>query len=70
MGMNLELYVGYEAPAQFAEETRNAARNVPWAIVLSVVATAFCGGLHLAALLFSIQVRSRLPAEPGCLAFL
>ena len=50
---------GYEAPAQFAEETRDAARNVPWAIVTSVVATALCGGLHLAALLFSVQVRSR-----------
>ncbi|CAL5225906.1 g8697 [Coccomyxa viridis] len=53
--MGQATFIGYEAPAQFAEETRNAARNVPWAIVLSVVATAFCGGLHLAALLFSVQ---------------
>ncbi len=53
---------GYEAPAQFAEETRNAARNVPWAIVTSVVATALCGGLHLAALLFSVQACFCLPA--------
>ncbi len=47
---------GYEAPAQFAEETRAAARTVPWAIVMSVIATALCGGLHIASLLFSVQV--------------
>ena len=48
---------GYEAPTQFAEETHNASRNIPWAIVLSVVATSLCGGLHIASLLFSVQVR-------------
>ena len=53
-----KLNAGYEAPAQYSEETRNAAKNVPWAIVLSVVATALCGGLHIASLLFSVQVCS------------
>ena len=60
-----EAYAGYEAPAQFAEETRDAARNVPWAMVTSVVVTALCGGLHLAAILFSVQVR-RFSATLHC----
>ena len=60
-----ELDAGYEAPAQFAEETRDAARIVPWAMVTSVVATALCGGLHLAALLFSVQVRPNCCASSG-----
>ena len=60
------LGAGYEAPAQFAEETKDAARNVPWAIVLSVVATALCGGFHLAALLFSVQVRPALIWRAAC----
>ena len=56
---------GYEAPTQFAEETRNASRNIPWAIFLSVVATSLCGGLHIASLLFSVQVRS--PCSPSAI---
>lgn len=62
-----ELHAGYEAPAQFAEETRNAARTVPWAIVTSVIATALCGGLHLAALLFSVQVRPASVWRAACI---
>jgi hypothetical protein len=58
-------HAGYEAPAQFAEETRAAAKNVPWAIVTSVIATALCGGLHIASLLFSVQVGAMPATEAG-----
>ena len=64
-----EVNAGYEAPAQYSEETRNAAKNVPWAMVLSVVATALCGGLHIASLLFSVQVGLRLAPMQKTQAF-
>ncbi|KAK9902829.1 hypothetical protein WJX75_007746 [Coccomyxa subellipsoidea] len=48
-------FIGFELPAQFAEETRRADRVCPWAIVWSVVCTAIFGLAYVLALLFSIQ---------------
>ncbi|KAK9902676.1 hypothetical protein WJX75_002307 [Coccomyxa subellipsoidea] len=48
-------FIGFELPAQFAEETRRADRVCPWAIVWSVVCTAIFGSAYVLALLFSIQ---------------
>lgn len=62
-------YIGYEAPAQFAEETKRADRVVPWGIVLSVVGTAVLGFSYLLTLLFCIQARALflLLARPCCM---
>lgn len=49
-------YIGFEAPAQFAEETRRADRTVPWGIMLSIAVTAVLGFGYLVVLLFCIQV--------------
>ncbi|KAK9909174.1 hypothetical protein WJX75_008248 [Coccomyxa subellipsoidea] len=48
-------FVGYEAPAQFAEETKRADVAVPSAIVLSVIANFGLGLSYLLVLLFCIQ---------------
>ncbi|KAK9908694.1 hypothetical protein WJX75_001534 [Coccomyxa subellipsoidea] len=48
-------FVGYEAPAQFAEETKRADVAVPWGITLSVVANFFLGLSYMLTLLFCIQ---------------
>ncbi|CAL8461967.1 g1498 [Coccomyxa elongata] len=48
-------YIGYEAPAQFAEETKRADRVVGWGIVLSVVLSSIMGLAFLLCLLFCIQ---------------
>ncbi|KAK9902713.1 hypothetical protein WJX75_003543 [Coccomyxa subellipsoidea] len=48
-------FIGYEAPAQFAEETKRSDATVPRAIVVSVIANAVLGFCYLMAVLFSIQ---------------
>ena len=48
-------HAGYEASAQYAEETRRAAKVVPLAMVSSVIVTALGGCLYIAAILFSVQ---------------
>ena len=47
---------GFEAPAQFAEETKAADRTVPKGIMWSIVVTAVLGFGYLVVLLFCIQV--------------
>lgn len=54
--------MGYEAPAQFAEETKNADVAVPHGIVWSVVANFGLGLSYMLTLLFCIQVH-----VPSCL---
>lgn len=49
-------YIGFEAPAQFAEETKRADRAVPWGIMWSILVTALLGFAYLVVLLFCIQV--------------
>ncbi|BDA51279.1 Amino-acid permease BAT1 homolog [Coccomyxa sp. Obi] len=48
-------FIGFETPAQFAEETKRADATVPRAIVISVVVNAFIGFAYLLAILFCIQ---------------
>ncbi|CAL8466365.1 g5901 [Coccomyxa elongata] len=48
-------FIGFETPAQSAEETKRADRTVPRAITISVVMTAFLGFAFLLAILFCIQ---------------
>ncbi|EIE25063.1 amino acid transporter [Coccomyxa subellipsoidea C-169] len=48
-------YIGFEAPAQFAEETKKADRAVPWGIMWSILVTAVLGFAYLVVLLFCIQ---------------
>ncbi|BDA41316.1 Amino-acid permease BAT1 [Coccomyxa sp. Obi] len=48
-------YIGFEAPAQFAEETKSADRTVPKGIMWSIVVTAVLGFGYLVVLLFCIQ---------------
>ncbi|CAL8461965.1 g1496 [Coccomyxa elongata] len=53
-------YVGYEVPAQLAEETIRADVNAPRAIVLSLLCTSFCGFIFLLVVLFCIQDADQL----------
>ncbi|MBI5514265.1 MAG: amino acid permease [Deltaproteobacteria bacterium] len=48
-------FTGYDASAHVSEETRDARRNAPWGIVLSVAVSAVAGALLLAAVTLSIQ---------------
>ena len=50
------VFIGFESPSQFAEETRKADRTVPQAIVWSIVACGVLGGGLVLVLLFCIQV--------------
>lgn len=52
-------FVGYEAPAQFAEETKRADVAVPWGIVWSVIANFGLGLSYMLTLLFCIQARAK-----------
>ena len=52
-------FVGYEAPAQFAEETKRADVAVPWGIVWSVVANFGLGLSYMLTLLFCVQACAR-----------
>ncbi|EIE25067.1 amino acid transporter [Coccomyxa subellipsoidea C-169] len=58
-------YIGYEAPAQFAEETKRADRVVGWGIVLSVAASSVFGLGFLVCLLFCIQDPENLMLGPA-----
>ena len=51
------VFIGFESPSQFAEETRKADRTVPQAIVWSIIACGILGGGLVLVLLFCIQVR-------------
>ena len=51
-------------PAQFVEETKQADRVAPWAIVWSVLATAVLGSSFLFTLLFCVQVRPPTSHSP------
>ena len=51
------VFIGFESPSQFAEETRKADRTVPQAIVWSIIACGVLGGGLVLVLLFCIQVR-------------
>ena len=55
---------GYEAPAQFAEETKRADKVIGWGIVLSVLASSMMGLGFLVCLLFCIQVSSQPLVAP------
>ncbi len=50
------VFIGFESPSQFAEETRKADRTVPQAIVWSIIACGVLGGGLVLVLLFCIQV--------------
>ncbi|CAL5222699.1 g5101 [Coccomyxa viridis] len=49
------VFIGFESPSQFAEETRKADRTVPQAIVWSIIACGVLGGGLVLVLLFCIQ---------------
>ncbi|EIE25066.1 putative GABA-specific permease [Coccomyxa subellipsoidea C-169] len=57
MGMLLSEFgfIGYEAPAQFAEETKSADRIVPWGIVNTTALNGTFGLAYIVAILFCIQ---------------
>jgi amino acid transporter len=55
---------GYEAPAQFAEETKRADKVIGWGIVLSVLASCIMGFGYLVCLLFCIQVSCQSLVAP------
>ena len=50
------VFIGFESPSQFAEETRKADRTVPKAILWSIIACGILGGALVLVLLFCIQV--------------
>ena len=56
------VFIGFESPSQFAEETRKADRVVPKAILWSIIACGILGGALVLVLLFCIQVS--LTARP------
>ena len=56
---------GYDACAHLSEETVGAQRSVPYAIILSVVASAVLGYVFLIALLLTIQVCAHLIPRRG-----
>ena len=58
------VFIGFESPSQFAEETRKADRTVPKAILWSIIACGILGGALVLVLLFCIQVSfSALPCQ-------
>ena len=59
------VFIGFESPSQFAEETRKADRTVPQAIVWSIIACGVLGGGLVLVLLFCIQVRPTTLNSPS-----
>ena len=59
------VFIGFESPSQFAEETRKADRTVPQAIVWSIISCGILGGGLVLVLLFCIQVGPTAPDSPS-----
>jgi amino acid transporter len=51
----LSIFQGYEASAKVAEESKNASRTAPLAIILTVASSGVVGWVYLLATTFSIQ---------------
>ena len=66
MIMGIATLVGFDAAANMAEEAKDPFRNVPRAIVGSVVAAGFLGMVFAVALTIAIRTfrRPRLPTHP------
>ena len=56
LGLLLPIYTitGYDASAHTAEETRSAARSVPWAIINAIIFSGLFGWLFLAAFVLAV----------------
>jgi amino acid transporter len=63
-------FTGYDASAHVSEETRDARRNAPWGIVLSVAVSAVAGAALLAAVTLSIRDLDAAAAAPNAFLYI